>query len=83
MFECIFCKNTGFLLISGHEVDEKIIDNIWKVLDIFFEKSIEFKQQVSPPYKGYPNGYLAKGLEALAYSKGEKTPPDLKESFNA
>ena len=77
------CKNTGFLLITGHDVDEKIIDNIWTVLDIFFEKSIEFKQQVSPPYKGYPYGYLAKGLEALAYSKGEKTPPDLKESFNA
>jgi len=77
------CKDTGFLLITGHDVNKKIIDNIWSVIDIFFEKSIEFKQKISPPYKGYPYGYLGKGLEALAYSKGKKTPPDLKESFNA
>ena len=77
------CKDTGFLLITGHNIDRKIIDNIWSVVDLFFEQSIQFKQKISPPYKGYPYGYLAKGLEALAYSKGEKTPPDLKESFNA
>jgi Isopenicillin N synthase and related dioxygenases len=77
------CKDTGFLLITGHNIDRKIIDNIWSVVDLFFEQPIEFKLKISPPYKGYPYGYLAKGLEALAYSKGEKTPPDLKESFNA
>ena len=23
------CKDTGFLLITGHNIDRKIIDNIW------------------------------------------------------
>ena len=36
------CKDTGFLLITGHNIDRKILDNIWSVVDLFFEQSIEF-----------------------------------------
>ena len=38
--------------------------------------------KVSVPYPGYPYGWIGPNKEALAASKGEKTPPDLKESFN-
>ena len=77
------CKNTGFLLINGHGINKKIINNIWSVVDIFFDQPINLKERVRPPFKGYPYGYLGHGIEALAHSKGNKTPPDLKESFNA
>ena len=77
------CKDTGFLLITGHGINKQIIDNIWSVIDIFFDQPTDLKERVKPPYKGYPYGYLGHGIEALAYSKGNKTPPDLKESFNA
>ena len=76
------CRDTGFILVTGHGIDKKIINNIWSVIDSFFDQTIDFKEKTKPPYKGYPYGYLSYGLEALAQSKGEDTPPDLKESFN-
>ena len=79
----IICKDTGFLLITDHGIKKEIINNIWSVIDIFFDQPTNFKERVKPPYKGYPYGYLGHGIEALAHSKGNKTPPDLKESFNA
>jgi isopenicillin N synthase-like dioxygenase len=33
------------------------------------------------PYAGYPYGYAPVAYEALSYSLGDVTPPDLKESF--
>jgi len=76
------CQDTGFLLVTGHGIDKNIIHNVWSVIDHFFDRSINFKEKVKPPFKGYPYGYLSYGLEALAQSKNEDTPPDLKESFN-
>ena len=48
----------------------------------FFAFSASEKQKVAAPDAGYPYGWLGPHQEALAASKGEKTPPDLKESFN-
>ena len=48
----------------------------------FFDLPTDVKEQVRAPYPGYPYGYLGPGVEALAKSKGQDTPPDLKESFN-
>ena len=76
------CQDTGFLLVTGHGIDKNIIQNTWSVIDNFFDQSINFKDKVKSPFKGYPYGYLSYGLEALAQSKSEDTPPDLKESFN-
>ena len=48
----------------------------------FFASLASEKQKVVAPYAGYPYGWLGPQQEALAASKGEKTPPDLKESFD-
>ena len=48
----------------------------------FFSQSNEIKSKVAAPYSGYPYGWLSQNRESLAASKGIKTPPDLKESFN-
>ena len=76
------CRDTGFLVLEGHGVDADVIANVWTAAKAFFAQSAALKQGVAPPYQGYPYGYLGPNAEALARSKGEDTPPDLKESFN-
>ncbi|WP_108815234.1 isopenicillin N synthase family dioxygenase [Loktanella sp. Alg231-35] len=76
------CRNTGFLVLEGHGVAPEVIANVWAAAQAFFAQGSVPKQAVAPPYQGYPYGYLGPDAEALARSKGEETPPDLKESFN-
>lgn len=76
------CRDTGFLVLEGHGVDPALISNVWAASQHFFAQDLDQKQGVAPPYQGYPYGYLGPDAEALARSKGEDTPPDLKESFN-
>jgi isopenicillin N synthase-like dioxygenase len=76
------CRETGFLILRGHGVAQATIDGVWTAAQAFFAQSPEVKAQVSAPYPGYPYGWLGPNREALARSKGEDTPPDLKESFN-
>ena len=76
------CRETGFLVLEGHGVKADVIENLWAAANQFFAQSSEVKQRVKAPYAGYPYGYLGSNAEALAKSKGEDTPPDLKESIN-
>ena len=76
------CSEIGFLVIEGHGVPQKVIDNQWAIVSEFFSSSLKIKKEVKVPYKGYPYGWIGPDQEALAASKGEVTPPDLKESFN-
>ncbi len=76
------CRETGFLVLTGHGVPDATIKGIWQAVRGFFAQSAEAKQRVAAPYPGYPYGYLGPDREALAKSKGVDTPPDLKESFN-
>lgn len=76
------CKESGFLLLNGHGVPSNVINQQWQVVSDFFSQPQESKNKVSVPYSGYPYGWIGPNQEALAASKGVKTPPDLKESFN-
>ena len=75
------CVETGFLAVTGHGVPQQVIDAIWAKARGFFDLAPEVKHRVGP-VPGAPYGYLGPGTEALAKSRGEDTPPDLKESFN-
>lgn len=76
------CRSTGFLAVSGHSVPQNVIDGVWSQAKAFFDLPAKEKAKVRAPFPGYPYGYLGPGVEALAKSKGNDTPPDLKESFN-
>ena len=76
------CRETGFLAVSGHGVPQSTIDAAWNAARAFFDLPAVEKLRARAPYPGYPYGYLGPELEALARSRGEDTPPDLKESFN-
>jgi isopenicillin N synthase-like dioxygenase len=76
------CRETGFLAVAGHGVPQPVIDGVWTAARAFFDLPFERKLAAKAPYAGYPYGYLVPQAEALAKSRGEETPPDLKESFN-
>ncbi|RST85984.1 isopenicillin N synthase family oxygenase [Aquibium carbonis] len=76
------CRQTGFLAIRGHGVPQEVIDGAWFKARAFFDLPADEKQKARAPFAGYPYGYLGPESEALAKSKGQDTPPDLKESFN-
>lgn len=76
------CRDTGFVVLTGHGLDHQIISKIWTAANAFFAQDDAAKQAVAPDYPGAPYGYLGPNQEALAKSKGVDTPPDLKESFN-
>ncbi len=75
------CRGTGFLLLSGHGVPQPTVDAAWEAARAFFAQAPEAKERVAAK-PGDPYGWLGPDREALARSKGEVTPPDLKESFN-
>ena len=76
------CSEIGFLVLEGHGVSQKIISDQWTIVSEFFSSPLKIKREVKVPFLGYPYGWIGPDQEALAASKGEKTPPDLKESFN-
>jgi isopenicillin N synthase-like dioxygenase len=76
------CRDSGFLVLTGHGVPENCITDMQSTMQTFFKQTPDEKQKVKAPYPGYPYGYLGPNSEALAKSKGVDTPPDLKESFN-
>ncbi len=76
------CREIGFLVLTGHDVPVGVIEEQWRVVRDFFGQDLGEKSKVAAPYPGYPYGWLPEQSEALAASKGVKTPPDLKESFN-
>jgi isopenicillin N synthase-like dioxygenase len=76
------CRETGFLVLEGHGVSEEVIAGIWGKANEFFALPEWEKARVAPPRSGDPYGWLGPRKEALAKSRGEDTPPDLKESFN-
>lgn len=76
------CRETGFLVLRGHGVPDAVTEGLWTAAQSFFALPPDRKAAVSAPYPGYPYGWLGPRREALARSRGEDTPPDLKESFN-
>lgn len=76
------CQKTGFLVLTGHGVPARVIDDQWAAISAFFAQNFDQKAEVAAPYAGYPYGWIGPQKEALAKSKGVETPPDLKESFN-
>jgi isopenicillin N synthase-like dioxygenase len=76
------CRQTGFLAITGHGIPDETITRAWNSARAFFDLPVEKKLAVKMRHEGYPYGYSPLQSEALAKSKGEDTPPDIKETFN-
>jgi isopenicillin N synthase-like dioxygenase len=75
------CADIGFLLVSGHGVPASLVGRMRSVSTAFFDRPLEEKLRYRMPPDRY-RGFIALGNEALAYTLGEETPPDFKESFS-
>lgn len=76
------CRETGFLAAVGHGVPQDLVQDVFRAAGEFFDLPSEEKMRVAMPFPGYPYGYSPFAKEVLAASRGEATPPDLKESFS-
>lgn len=76
-------RATGFVQLVGHDLDSVRRQSCYDAIGSFFELDPEVKSHYIHPDSAANRGYRAKGSEALAYSLGKESPPDLFESFNA
>lgn len=76
------CRSTGFITLAGHGVDASVRAHMWDAVRRFFDLPHAHKAMSAMP-PGYPYGYMGNEAESLAGSRGDATPPDIKETFNA
>ncbi|HBU04005.1 MAG TPA: hypothetical protein DEA70_05910, partial [Acidimicrobiaceae bacterium] len=73
----------GFVQLQNHGLEADTMAELRTAADDFFALPAADKHQSVHPEPLANRGFRARGSEALAYSLGEETPPDLFESFNA
>ena len=76
-------ESTGFVQLVGHGLDASVRTDFRQASDVFFALPTDVKERYVHAEPAANRGYRAKGSEALSYSLGEASPPDLFESFNS
>ena len=75
------CRDTGFFMVTGHGVPADLITKTRQRAIDFFALPDDEKMKVQRPPSKISRGYNWVGDRAIAYSMGEKTPPDIQEAF--
>jgi isopenicillin N synthase-like dioxygenase len=73
------CREVGFFVAVGHGIEPQLIEDLRHVGLSFFDLDEETKLAYTPPIGSGSAGYVRS--EALSFSRGDASPPDLKESF--
>lgn len=74
------CKEWGFIVVSGHGINNKLIDDMFRVSKDFFDQPQQYKDTFDRADIG--RGYYALKAKALANTLGiTDAKPDEKESF--
>ena len=74
-------REVGFLILTGHGVDNELIDGVRKTCAEAFALPAETKQAYRQVDGIAAPGWTPIGAEANAYASGQETPPDLKETW--
>lgn len=74
------CETIGFVIITGHGIASELQSRTFSACQEFFDLPEEEKLRYRPSLGTYC-GYNPVGAERVAYSRGEKTPSDLKANF--
>jgi isopenicillin N synthase-like dioxygenase len=76
------CRDTGFLQVTGHGIALEHCDRLLDTWAGFFDRPLAEKRRWVVADESANRGFSEVGKEGLAYSRGERTPPDLFEAFN-
>ena len=76
------CRDSGFLVLTGHGVDPALCDAVLDAWHAFFDLPDDEKRRYVVEDYSANIGYSPFGSEALAYTTGVETPPDLMEAFS-
>lgn len=75
-------REVGFWSIQGHGLPEELVTEMLDTVTELFALPDDVKRQYAPADRTVNRGYAPYGDEALAYSLGVDTPPDMFEAFN-
>lgn len=75
-------RSVGFVQLVNHGTDAGAAAELRAACDQFFGLATDTKRTFTHPAPEANRGFRSKGSEALSYSLGEPSPPDLFESFN-
>ena len=75
------CEALGFLVVTGHGVDDGIVTDLLDAARQFFDEPEDVKRESMPPSPYVFRGYFPIQTSALAGSLDVETPPDLCEVF--
>jgi isopenicillin N synthase-like dioxygenase len=75
------CRDTGFLVLTGHGVPGAVVERWVDACAAFFDLPKEHKARYVVAEAAANRGYTEPGREALAYTLGDATPPDLFEAI--
>jgi isopenicillin N synthase-like dioxygenase len=72
---------SGFLALTGYDIDESVIDSAYNSAKTFFSLTLEEKMAYAFPERATNRGYLPVGIETVARTLQAQTPPDLCEAL--
>ena len=76
------CREIGFFGVTGHGVEEPLVQACYEQALAFFDLPLEEKLLVRQPALEIVRGYIPQGAGALAAAEEDRAVlPDLKESF--
>lgn len=78
----VACRDTGFLMVSGHKIPPTLVAALLDVAREFFARPEEEKRTLIAPADTMLRGYSPFQTHRLARSRGIETPPDLREIFS-
>jgi isopenicillin N synthase-like dioxygenase len=74
-------NDIGFFVITGHGVDPKLVAEVQRVSNAFFDLPENEKREVLKPAPDVTRGYIPLEAESVGRSQGVDTPGDLNESL--
>jgi isopenicillin N synthase-like dioxygenase len=74
-------ETTGFAVIVGHGVSPSLANDVHACMKAFFALPLEAKLAYTPPERTKARGYVPIGVERVAKTLDNETPPDLCEAL--
>jgi len=74
-------ESTGFAVLVGHDVPQAHVQETYDAVRAFFALPLDVKMQSAAPEKVKRRGYLPVGIESVAATLEDETPPDLCEAL--